>query len=394
MNTFLILNILHVINDGLQASMILLLPFLTNEFHLTLTEAGLLGSSLNSLHIIMAIPAGFLAIRFGGMKMLLVALFLSSLGFIGLSFGPIYVICVVLFFLSGTGFGLFHPIAFSLLSKQLDRKTLGKSMGTFTAIGDVGRIGLGAVITFFVVAIGWRISSLIYGIGACLFFIFFIIKPAAKKITTSVLKDVHTRHSSSIKRLMSNQTYIMAVITGSLDSFASSALFVFLPFLLQEKGINPSLLGSFTAVFFVGNLLGKFGLGSIIDKTSKSKVFVMAELFMAALIVGLVWSHSIYAIIGCSIALGMLTKGTVPVVASMIAVSFRDGESHEVGYSVNAIFNGIALTAAPILLGMISDAFGINRAFYVSSLFAVLATVPIIVMKLFSLHINNNKHVI
>lgn len=65
------------------------------------------------------------------------------------------------------GYCIFHKVAFTYLTSNSDKRSLGKAMGNFTAIGDIGRIpftslaGFIAAISTFGFS-GWRIVCLTY----------------------------------------------------------------------------------------------------------------------------------------------------------------------------------------------------------------------------------------
>lgn len=56
---------------------------------------------------------------------------------------------VVLFFILGAiGFGMFHAVSFSLVAKSSDQSNMGKNMGDFTSIGDIGRVCIPPLASF------------------------------------------------------------------------------------------------------------------------------------------------------------------------------------------------------------------------------------------------------
>jgi MFS-type transporter involved in bile tolerance (Atg22 family) len=59
------LYILHILNDGFEASLLLLLPFIATDLHLDQIQVGVLGSTVKILYVFLALPAGYLAIKFG-----------------------------------------------------------------------------------------------------------------------------------------------------------------------------------------------------------------------------------------------------------------------------------------------------------------------------------------
>ncbi len=373
------LNILHVFNDGFQASMLLLLPFIAKDLHASYAQSGMLGSAMNSLQIFLALPAGYLAVRFGGLRVLIIAALLSAVGFIGVALGPTLAFLVLLFFLAGAGFAVFHPIAFSMVAKVSEKKTLGRTMGLFTAVGDIGRIGLVTMITVLIVRFGWRNTALLYG---CISFVVFFVYAKHLFALTS-FSDIRKKQSKPEKsfrllEILMQPAFYLSNLAGMLDSFASSSMFVFLPFLYLQKGIDAKALGSFTAMFFIGNILGKYFLGRFVDIFGNSKVFIAAEFLMALFVMLLASAHSFVFIIIFSIILGALTKGTVPVFQAMQSEAVQVHGQYEKAYGLSALLVSSTTVIAPFVLGWISDVSGIVASFYVVALFALLAIIPAI----------------
>jgi MFS family permease len=369
------LYLLHVLNDGFQASLLLLLPFIAKDLQISLSAVGILGGALNVLQVVLALPAGVLAHKYGGYKMLLLSLFLYSLGFIGVGISPVYYLLLMAFIVSGLGFGIFHPIAFAEVANSSDKTTRGTIMGNFTAIGDIGKIGLSTIVTFIVSYIGWRSSSFVFaGVGLVLFAILFRI--FNKNNDHVEVKQKEHFKGEELKELFKNKKFVLATASSFLDSFASSSLFVFLPFLLLYRNIDPKVLGAFTSAFFVGNFFGKILLGRLTDKFGYIKVFIISEILMAVFILILANSSYLIIIVGASIILGCFTKGTVPVLNTIISESVEGKNSFEKAFGLNHVITNVAMVLAPIVLGFTSDKFGIVPAFAILAVFALSATIP------------------
>lgn len=371
---FLALSLLHILNDGYLASFLLLLPFIAISQNLDLAEVGFFGTILNSASVLLAMPAGYIAAKVGGLKTLIFALIIYGLGLLGCGMlGNFYLIAAT-YALGGIGFGMFHPIAFALIAKWSPKATRGKAMGNFTAIGDVGRIAITSAISFIVVAIGWQQTAILYAFIALIIgtvFYYFIVN---KKETISVKEPSIT--PMTMRQIVKNKRFILAVITGALDAFASASLFVFLPFLLIKRGIDPALLGAFTATFFIGNLFGKTLLGRFVDKFGNAQVLIASELIMALFIMLLSNATMPFAIIVCSIILGASTKGTTPVIQTMVSDSVEHNGNFEKAFGFSTTIANVALTIAPLALGIASDHFGILNAFNIMAAVALLAAVP------------------
>jgi FSR family fosmidomycin resistance protein-like MFS transporter len=374
MNNLLLLNLIHILNDGFESSFLLLLPFIANDLHLNLAQVGLLGTIESSIGLPLVFPAGLLAKKFGGLQVIAIAFFMYCFGYLATGFSPSFTVLIFTFALTGIGFGSFHSIAFALIAKWTDPTKRGLHIGNFTAIGDAGRIAISALLTFIIVYIGWRYTTLLYaliGIIACIIFSFLVFK----KRDAITIKEKVQKNISFIE-ILKHKLFLLANLTNFLDTFASNSLFIFLPFLLLKRGINPSILGMFTAIFFVGNFLGKSLLGRFADKFGNTKTFIISELCMVCMIIILANMSSVIAIIGSSFVLGIFTKGTIPVIKTLISDSAEHHGNFEKAFSINNIVDKVGLTTAPILLGVISNQFGIVTAFNFCAAVAFLATIP------------------
>lgn len=375
---FIYLSSLHFLNDGFSASLFLLLPFLAGDLKINLTEVGFLGTGLNLLSVAMALPAGFLASRIGNYKTIFLGLVFYALGFLATSLAPVYFFVFCAFLLAGIGFGLFHPIAFALVAKWSEQGALGKHMGTFTAMGDFGRITVSAGLTFLVVMIGWRAVGLIYGLLALILglVVFVLLSKNYEIFSPSVKKSVGL---SEIKQLVKNRKFLWANLAKFFDGISSSSLVVFLAFLLLARGVAPAFLGFFSGAYFFGNLTGKFFLGRLADNRGNFKTFVLAEIFMASAILLLTLLYNNVLLLIISYLLGVFSKGTVPVIQTFIADSIKDEDLHAQGFGMGSMVGSAASAIGPLILGFSADKWGINTTFYVSAIFAILAILPSIV---------------
>lgn len=365
---------LHIFNDGYIASFLLLLPFIASSQGLDLSQVGFLGTILNSASVLLAMPAGYIAAKFGGLKTLIFALAIYSLGLLGCGILGSFYLIIVMYALGGVGFGVFHPIAFALIAKWSPKATRGKNMGNFTAIGDVGRIAITTALSFIAVAIGWQQTAVLYAVIAlatgAAFYYFFVNKQDYAPATKHHVKPM------TLRQIVRNKRYILAMIAGALDSFASASLFVFLPFLLIARGIDPALLGAFTATFFVGNMMGKTLLGRFVDKFGNAQVLIASELIMALFIILLSNATASWAIVVCSIILGAFTKGTTPVIQTMISESVEHHGNFEKAFGLSTTVSNIALTIAPLFLGVVANRLNIFSAFNIMAIVALLAVGP------------------
>lgn len=378
MNRFL-LPALHLFNDGYLAAMPLFLPFMTEELGISLSMVGLLGSLLSFSGIILALPAGIVAARFGATRVLSYAVLLYGAGFLVLGMSTGLPVVVLGFLLGSLAFGVFHPVAFSAVARNAcDTRDggLGRRMGTFAATGDIGRIGFAATITVLIAWSSWRMTTFLYALIAA--FVFCVCIVSSRKDRGAVV--VTGRRKMLDFSLFRNNRFLMANFASVLDAFANSSLFIFLPFLLAFRGIGAVLMGSFTGVFFIGNLLGKVVFGWLADRVGQNRLFIISELCVAGFLILLSQVQNLVLILGIAFLLGFLTKGAVPITNVMIAEAVAGTEGYEVAYSVNSFTMSIASTVAPLVFGVMANSLGIQTVFIACAVIAVCAAVPAAVL--------------
>lgn len=368
------LSFLHILNDGWLASLPLLLPFIQKDLNIEFSQIGLLTSILSVAGVVLAIPAASISKRFGGFRVLVLAAAIYSCAFILTGFSSGFLFLALSFILASVGFGIFHPVSFALIAHIGKPEKLGAQMGSFTAVGDIGRIGVAACVTLLVSWLNWRNAAFIFGCIPLLLVFAMVMMTKKNAIWTAAggrPEKVHGLHS--------NTRFIFAIASGCIDSLASSSLFVFIPFLYLYRGASTALLGSLSGAFFVGNMLGKVVSGKITDRLGSHRTFIFSEMIMAALLIGLCSAKNIVLIAAISIALGAVTKGTVPVINTIITASVADKRLYDKAFGIGSFANGIAAVIAPLLYGLIIDKRGILTVFWLSACFALAATLPLLV---------------
>lgn len=381
-----LLNALHVVIDGLSDSVPILLSFMVVSLGAGEKEAGAIVSIQNLVNTALGLSAIVVFRRFGLFRALSLAVMLLGAAFVANAFSRSIVLAGAAFVIGGAGFSVFHNVAFSHLVSSAERGSLGRTLGNFTAIGDVGRIPL-ASLAGFVAALsvlgipGWRVVCLTYGAGALIFagLVFWKFTSSDTKVddTDSSKPPGDARHLPSFSLLRNRQT-ALSITASVLDALGSNTVFMFLPFLLFAKGIDPRILGGFALAFTTGSFLGKAMLGRMVDRFGTRRVFVLSEAAMTVLLLVLILAQRLPAIIGASLLLGIVTKGTVPVIQAIIAEPMRQPYQRGEIIAINSLLRGLTGIAAPVLLGMIASAAGIAWSFGVMALVVAIAPVPVL----------------
>ncbi len=370
---------LHFLNDGVRTAIIVILPFIAIELSLSLGQVGFLGSSQPLVAAALSLPAGFLTGRFGGIKLIFSLLLVYSIGIFAAAFSQNQIILFGAYLLAAFGFGMFHTVGFSLVAHQSESKNIGKNLGSFTAIGEIGRVAIPPVALFLATTIGWRqtlIFMSIIGVVAYFFNLYFQNKND-KKLTEIKTKQNHKEFLKDIYFIFRNKKAFLVSMSAILDTAASSPQQVFLPFLLISKGIDIASLSLVMGGFFVGSLLGKSILGHGTDMFGHLKIFIFSELSMALTLILIAQSNSFIMLIILSTLLGGFTKGTSPVVQAMFSELAKKEHYHKI-FAFGELMIAIGAVISINLLGVIAEKTNISIVFYSGAILATLAVLPII----------------
>lgn len=377
----------HIFIDGLFDSVPILLSFMIISFNAGEKEAGTIISIAIMVSTFSGLSTKFFSRHFGLLRTLSIIMLFYGAGFFLNAFSKNIYLAGFYFIIGIAGYSLFHNIAFSYLTSNSGRRSLGKVMGEFTAIGDIGRIPFASLAGFIAAYSifgfsGWRIICLTYGVGALIFagYIFF---------SSFCLKEESNRKSSPIEgtktylpsfSLLRNAKYALPISANILDAFGSDHIFTFLPFLLFAKGIDPKIIGTFALAFTFGCFLGKVVCGRMVDMFGPRKVFVVSEVIMAVLLVILIQAQQLFIIIGASLMLGVVTKGTIPVIQTIITEPVREMHRYDDIFAISTFSRGTTDMVTPLLFGFIASSFSVNWIYSIMAVAAICAVLPIIMM--------------
>lgn len=383
--TTTLLQIFHVIVDGLYDSVPILLSFMIVAFGAQEKDAGVILSVAALLGTLAGLGTKGCSQRFGFLRTLCLITGAYGVGYAANTFSQNIWFSGFFFVIAMMGYGVFHNAAFSYLTVRTERSMLGKVLGDFTAIGDIGRIPITAFAGFlaawsFAGIPGWRIVCALFGAVACCITLYLLWiwlrngdaggspceerkKPQSLLPPLSLLRDRHTAST---------------VVANILDGFSGDQIFAFLPFLLFAKGMDPKVIGSFALAFTVGCFAGKMACGRLVGIFGSRKVFITSKLLMSALLAVLVTAQGLPVIIVTSILLGIVTKGTVPVLQTLLVEPVTDPQAYDDLFAANTFARGSTNILTPLLFGFIASAFSAEYIYVLMAIVSVFAVAPVL----------------
>jgi predicted MFS family arabinose efflux permease len=264
---------------------------------------------------------------------------------------------------------------------------LGKVMGDFTVIGDIGRIPLvsfaGFAAAFSVWGVpGWRFVCFSYGMVALLAAIWLLT--TARQFPDRASED-NASESARTGRppsfaLLRDKDVALTMLSTTLDAFSGNRVFTFLPLLLFAKGIEPERTGALALGFTLGSCLGRLACGRLVDRFGPRPIFLAACLLSAALLLMLVVVEDFILVVATSLILGAVTRGTAPVVQTIVTEPESARRDYTGIFSMNTFFRGGIDMLTPLLFGFVGATFGMHWSYCIMAGGALLAAIPILLL--------------
>ncbi len=370
----------HFLNDGYSWSLYPLLPLIAVDFGLSYTGAGVIKTLMNALQSSLGIPFGMLAERIGDLTVLTLGTTVFALGMALMALTWSYPSFLAVVFASGAGAASSHPVSSSLVSRRAPEGRMGTYIAIFNFAGDVGKTVLPIAAAFIAHLYGWRAALLAIGsAGVVVALALHRMKASSPGDGEEVAEETaptegHDREQVGGWGVLNWWSFGSLHLVGIIDSLSRSGVAVFASFLLLDKGFSQAALGGFLGLLAAGGAAGKLVCGPLADITGRRSAVMYTEILTSLGIVGFLYSQGGW-VAPMMVLLGVFLNGTSSVLYALVpqvTVEHRRSRGYALYYTVTLAASGLA----PLLLGVIADAFGLQPMFCVMAV-SLLLTVPL-----------------
>ena len=348
---------------------------ISQEFHLSKTQGGMVISSFWLSSACMTVLAGWLSDKFGSRKVIVIALFIISLfslmtGMVG-SFAAILAARFVLGLGDGglpTGSG----VAITEIYKKGARARAKSILLAAQLLGGVLALYLTAVIAD---AFGWRV--MFYSIGGIgllvtLLLSIFYHPPKVEKTT----RDGKIIERISMKELYKHKMLWVVVIMYLGSSIAQWGFSSWMPtYLESSRDLNLKEVGSLAMIPQAFGLASAILTGFLIDKSrgGKEKIFILSGTLIASVCLLLMYSAPSLAMV--IVYQSIFTFGSSMLSMTILTIPLKHVAGNIVGTFMGSMYfvGGLSGFIAPIVMGGLIDAFG--GSFLAAFVFLIIALV-------------------
>jgi predicted MFS family arabinose efflux permease len=320
-----------VIHGLVHASVLMLPPLLgdlTRTFRVSLLEVLAVANAMYLVYGLCAVPAGFLADRFGSRRMMVLAALGCTLSLVLIAAAPSFAVLSLGLVALGISAGVYHPSGLSLLSRGVTPRERGRAIGIHGAGGTFGEAIAPAWAGFFALTFDWR-AGFVAAAGLSLACALLAMSlPAAEtppedapappqppaRRPTAGLRDL----GRTLARLTTRPPLLFLLLSLVAAGFVFRGFLTFLPLHLTDvtrAGTQASYLMS--AVLVAGIGAQRLG-GELADRRNPAALYLVLALLACPLLALLALGGGGLAIAG-ALAFGFAWSLAQPVANALTA---------------------------------------------------------------------------
>jgi MFS family permease len=362
----------HALHDGYTDLIYILLPVWQAEFGLDYAALGLLRGVFVGATASLQVPAGLVAERFGAAIVLALGTALAGLGYCVAGTSSGFRMLLAALFIGGLGASTQHPVASALVARAFAGPRSSKALGTYNFAGDIGKMTLPATLSLMLLVMAWRPAlAVLGGLGFLVAAAIFIVAPRYGREESA---PAHDDLTPARTRPRAAAAFPLLLVIGIIDSATRMGFLLFLPFVLTQKGASVQTIGLALTLVFAGGAAGKLACTFIGARIGAIGTVWLTEGLTAVGILALAPLPLDGALILLPV-IGVALNGTSSVlygsVPSLVTAEWRT-RALSIFYT-GTIGSG---AIAPMLYGLVGDAFGVWKALTLVAAI-VLLTLPL-----------------
>lgn len=343
-----------------------LMPLIEDEFAITHAMAGVLFFCFWIGNTISVFYAGFMSLKIGYKRSILVSFYGMTISFIFLWFARTYISFAAISFVLGLASGIYLPCGIPLITAVFSRDNWGKAISVHETAAGFSMLTVPFIITLIISVMNWKDVFLIMS-GTCLFIgvLFHIVSPDPR--------PEKGKKGGMMEIVKRKEFWIMTALWSSC-AIASMGIYNIIPlFLVKERGIPIETANTIFGISRIGGFISMISVGFIIDRFNLKKLLFTLLLAagvttMAIAVISAPWLLSTVLFLQATFSVVFFPAGLVAI-------------SRLTTLSERSVFTGILMSMSgiigpglsPIVLGAIADVWSFQAGILGSGVIIVSA---------------------
>lgn len=368
-----------------RLSLGMLLPSMSASFDWSYSQMGLIGTANFTGYFVCVILVNRIARKMGARWTVTIGLILISLSMVFISRAAGFTEILCLYTFTGIGSALANVPMLGLVSHWFSRKKRGKAAGIM-----MSGCGIAIVFTGFFIpwlnatsdTIGWRISWLVMGIISIVVAIWsaYAIRNNPVQQPSSLTEEIRVSNRNITTGTQEKSYEIRSIMhLGSLFfiygmTYSTYATFI-VSELVNERGFDEALAGTFWAVIGALSVMSGPLFGSLSDKLGRKTGFMFVHgLFAIAYALAAFHLPDLFLYLSIFIV-GITLWGMPSIISASVGDYFKPHKTVK-ALSLIILFFGVGQITGPAVAGYIADTAGTFKlSFGLCSLASLLAVI-------------------
>ena len=355
--------------DGFDLQILsLTLPSLTEEWSLTNTQAGLLGTASLAGMGVGGIFGGWLADRYGRVRMAALMIVLFSIGSFGLGFTEAPWQFMIIRFITGLGLGAEYTICMMLMAEYTNAKRRGLTMGVLMASYSLGYLSAALLSGAIIPVFGWRWMYWIAIVPVVLAIYIRRVIPEPQgwqeRQAQALLPESKAKDRNQWRLLFKNpiarRMFFLWTAASICLQFGYYGVNTWLPsYVAGDLGIEFASMTVYVAGTYAAGFFSRLLGGWLADRIGRRLVFSIGALVTAALLPIIYLYQNPQNIVAFLLILGFMYGWPYAVNGAYMNESFP---TELRGTATGAAYNlgRIGALLAPLTIGVIADSFSVG----------------------------------
>jgi MFS family permease len=344
-----------------------LFPTLQDEFSLSIQQLGLIAAIPPLVQTLLSIPTGLLSDRIGSRRMILVSMIVSAVGSLLASQAASPVILIVAISLAFINTTVYHPAAYSFVTRLFRPRDRLRALGIHGAGGTLG-VAIGPLSISTIMGVldqGWRQVYLFWFVPFLLGIIA-VLRIKSEPKEDEPLDQEEQARSPAVTSLFS-ASLVMFLVYLSVRVIATSMSDSFMAlYLVDDRGLSTSV-----ASFYIGlnTLVGVLAapVGGFLAVRYGEKKWLLSVLLLAYVCFGLaiaVPSNAAFVVL--YLAYGFLNFLGMAATSAIMA-KLSPGRQRGLAFALYFLPSSVMGAVAPLIAASIAEAFGLVAIYYVAT---------------------------
>ena len=355
-------------------------PQLKAEWALSDARLGALSGVVSLAVGLLALPLSLLADRWGRIRSLVVMAALWSIATLACGLARDYQQMLAARLLVGIGEAAYGSVGLAVLLTVFPARMRATISGAFLAGGMIGSV-LGISLGGFIAAhFGWRAAFAGMAVFGIVLTICYPLVVREGSVASAAANAAGRSRRLQLRTLVSSRSVICAYLGSGLQLFISGALLAWLPSYLNRYYDMPIAKAALVAAIFVlTSAAGMTICGHISDRIARDWPALKLSLAIAYCLISFVMLATAFllppgipqlTLIGLGMFFG---AGTVGPAGAMVA-NLTPAPLHGTAFAALSLANNLlGLAPAPIITGLLADAYGLSAALQLVPLVSLAA---------------------